>query len=108
VCVDIVPIHVDMKESKSILFSGACMYSHIVYNTTGWRRLIGCLELQVIFRKRATNYRALLQKMTYGDKASYDSTPPCTTERLYPVYNSCVLLQQSILHCLCIHMYSIR
>jgi len=26
----------------------------------GWRRLIGCLKLQVIFRKRATNYRALL------------------------------------------------
>jgi len=33
--------------------------------------------LQVIFRKRATNYRALLRKMTYEDKASYDSTPPC-------------------------------
>ena len=46
--------------------------------TTGWRRLIGCLKLQVIFRKRATNYRALLRKMTYEDKASYDSTPPCT------------------------------
>jgi len=45
---------------------------------TGWRRLIGCLKLQVIFRKRATNYRALLRKMTYKDKASYDSTPPCT------------------------------
>jgi len=44
---------------------------------TGWRRLRGCLELQVIFRKRATNYRALLRKMTYEDKASYDSTPPC-------------------------------
>ena len=29
------------------------------------------------FRKRATNYTALLQKMTYGDKAPYDSTPPC-------------------------------
>jgi len=43
---------------------------------TGWRRLIGCLKLQVIFRKRATNYRALLRKLTYGDKASYDSTPP--------------------------------
>ena len=46
--------------------------------TTGWRRLIGCLKLQVIFRKRATNCRALLRKMTYKDKASYDSTPPCT------------------------------
>jgi len=31
-------------------------------------------------RKRATNYRALLQKMTYEGKASYASTPPCTLE----------------------------
>jgi len=45
---------------------------------TGWRRPTGCLKLQVIFRKRATNYRAPLRKMTYKDKASYDSTPPCT------------------------------
>jgi len=29
------------------------------YVCTGWRRSIGCLQLQVIFRKRATNYRAL-------------------------------------------------
>jgi len=30
------------------------------------------------FRKRATNYRALLQKMTDEDITSDDSTPPCT------------------------------
>jgi len=29
---------------------------------TGWPRPIGCLKLQVIFRKRATNYEALFQK----------------------------------------------
>ena len=29
---------------------------------TGWPRPIGCLRLQVIFCKRATNYRALLRK----------------------------------------------
>ena len=29
---------------------------------TGWRRPIGCFKLQVIFRKRTTNYRALLRK----------------------------------------------
>jgi len=46
--------------------------------TIGWRRLIRCLKLQVSFRKRATNYRALLRKMTYEDKAPYASTPPCT------------------------------
>ena len=45
---------------------------------TGWRRPIGCLKLQAIFRKRATNYRALLRKMTYRNKAFYDCSPPCT------------------------------
>jgi len=39
---------------------------------------IECLKLQVIFRKRATKYRALLRKMTCKDKASYGSWPPCT------------------------------
>ena len=37
---------------------------------TGWRRLIGCLKLQVICHKRANNDRALLQKMNHKDKAS--------------------------------------
>jgi len=42
-----------------------------------WPRLIKCLKLQVIFRKRATIYRALWRKMTCKDKASYGSSPPC-------------------------------
>jgi len=54
-----------------------CTY-RALYIYTGWRRRRGCLKLQVIFRKRATNYRALLRKITYRDKASYDSTPPCS------------------------------
>jgi len=41
-----------------------------------WRRPIVCHTMQVIFRKRATIYRALLRKMTYEDKASYGSSPP--------------------------------
>jgi len=45
---------------------------------TGWPRPTGCLKLQVIFRKRATNHRALLWKMTCKDKASYDSKPSWT------------------------------
>jgi len=44
---------------------------------TGWRRLIGSLKLQIIFHKRATKYRSLLQKMTYKDKGSYESSPAC-------------------------------
>jgi len=58
--------------------------SHI---RTGWRRPIGCLRLQVIYRKRATNYRAVLRKMTCKDKASYDSTPPCISHT-YQTYVS--------------------
>jgi len=44
---------------------------------TGWRRLIGCPKLQIILHKRATKYRSLLRKMTYRDKGSYESSPPC-------------------------------
>jgi len=44
---------------------------------TGRRRLIGCLKLQVTSCKRATNYRALLRKMTDEDKTSYGSSPLC-------------------------------
>ena len=62
------------------------------FATTGWRRPIGCFELQVIFRKRATNYRDLLWKMTCKDKASYDSTPPCLNCRFV---NVCVCVRVS-------------
>jgi len=43
----------------------------------GWPRPIGCLKLQVIFCNGATNYRALVRKMTYRDKAFYWSSPSC-------------------------------
>jgi len=43
----------------------------------GWRRLIGSPKLQIHFHKRATKYRSLLRKMTYKDKGSYESWPPC-------------------------------
>ena len=53
---------------------------------TGWRRCIGCLKLQVSFRKRTTKYRALFAKepriigLFCGkrpliNKASYGSSP---------------------------------
>ena len=43
-----------------------------------------CLKLQVSFRKRANNYRALLQKMIYRDKASEAfSTPFSGLDWLY-------------------------
>jgi len=37
-----------------------------------------CTKVQVIFRKTATNSRALLRKTTSEAKASYGSSPPCT------------------------------
>ena len=48
-----------------------------VEGVTGWRRLIGSPKLQIIFHKKATKYRALLLKMTYKDKGSYESSPIC-------------------------------
>ena len=53
-----------------------------LYCGTGWRRLIGSPNLQIIFHKRAIEYRSLLRKMTYKDKGSYESSPPCTTRAL--------------------------
>jgi len=53
------------------------------------RRLIGCLKLQFIFSKRATNYRPLLRKITYTDNTSYGSSPPCISSSShfeYPCY----------------------
>ena len=59
-----------------------CVYTCTLTHTrtylhvhTGWRRCIGCLKLQVSFRKTAMHYRALLRKMTYADKTSYVSSP---------------------------------
>ena len=51
--------------------------SQSAYSDTGWRRLIGSPKLQIIFHTRATKYRSLLRKMTYKDKGSYESSPPC-------------------------------
>ena len=51
------------------------IWRHVAF--TGLRSPIGCLKLQVMFRKRATNYRALLWKIIYKDKASHGSTSPC-------------------------------
>ena len=44
---------------------------------TGRRRLIGSPKLQIIFHKRTIKYRSLLRIMTYKDKGSYESSPPC-------------------------------
>jgi len=48
------------------------IYTRKIYMS---RVSISCFKLQVIFLKRATNYRALLRKKTYNEKASTHSTP---------------------------------
>jgi len=60
---------------RKLLFHSSVHREGMPY--TGWRRVIGCFKLQVSFRMRAMNYRALLQKMTCKDKASSASSPPC-------------------------------
>jgi len=54
-------------------------------------RLIGSPKLQIIFHKRATKYRALLRKMIYKDKGSYESSPPCMCDETY----SCIQYEAS-------------
>ena len=78
---------------------------------TGWRRLIGSPKLQIIFHKRAIKYRSLLRKMTYKDKGSYESSPPCTliclcfqSLFLSCVSLACVSLACVSLACLRVHM----
>jgi len=58
------------------------------FTCTGRQRCIGCLKLQISFRKKATNYRALLQKMTYKDQASCGSLPPCRSCHTYSMKKS--------------------
>ena len=65
-----------------------------VRGDTGWRRLIESPKLQIIFHKRATKYRSLLRKMTYKDKGSYESSPPCTKD-----------MQKYIYLLMCVHIY---
>jgi len=78
----ILPLYAYSLYSRFIFLDSICnmVYIQWIYNRlcmhTGRRRPIGCLKLQVVFRKKATNCRALLRKMTNEDKASYGSSPP--------------------------------
>jgi len=83
-------LHIWKETSMSSkLASSTTILSHC--RTTGWRRLIGSPKLQIIFHKRATKYRALLQKMTYKDKGSYESSPSCMRKGLSCIYESCLI-----------------
>ena len=60
--------------------------SRVSLFTAGWQRYVGFLKLQADFRKRATNYRALLRKMNHADNASYGSSPLCIHRRLFSMH----------------------
>jgi len=78
---------------------------HNVHHT-GWRRPIGCLKLQVIFRKRATNYTAFSREMTCKDKACCASWPPCITHCVIPpCITHCVIPHASICFVLCMFCF---
>jgi len=67
-----------MNEAREFVPGGL---NKVIRIHSGWRRCIGCLKLQVSFRKRATIYRALLRNETCKDKASYASSPPCIIQK---------------------------
>jgi len=71
-----------VRERGSVLRGPATLCVQTRHLNTGGRRPIGCLKLQVIFRKKATNYRAFLRMITYTDKASYGSLPPCSVNSI--------------------------
>ena len=57
-----------------------CVYTHAHTQThcvssKDIKHAVGCLKLQVSFCKRATDYRALLQKISYQDTGYYGSSP---------------------------------
>jgi len=69
--------------SPTYIFTAYTYLRHICSLAIGWQGTIRCLKMQVSFRKRTTNYRALLRKETYEDKASCRCSPPC-------IYITCV------------------
>ena len=86
-----------------------CTYTY-VHIGTGWRRPIGCLKLQVVYRTRATNHRALLRKITYKEKASCGSLLPCTNMwctiyALWPFLFPSLLVVLFVLICIYVYIY---
>jgi len=76
------------------IYTENVIYMYNMHGTyTGWRRPIGCLKLQAIFRKKATSYKALLREMICKHKASYDPKPPYPVHNMYTIhirYISCL------------------
>jgi len=86
------PFHNVCTHVYGDICSCTCMYVYVhvcnecscmQYVYTGWRRLIGSPKMQIIFLKRASKYRSLWRKITYKDKGSYESSPPCSAISLH-------------------------
>jgi len=73
---------------------------------TEWQRLIGSPKLQIIFHKRATQYRSLLWRMTYKNKGSYESSPPCTLHTNVNTQFVIHMIHTNVLY-LCMHIHHI-
>jgi len=73
-----------------VLCLSVCVYLCVCCERGGYGagRLIsiGCIKLQVSFRRRATIHRALLRKMTSKYMSSCESSPPCSTHRFLYIY----------------------
>ena len=58
---------------------------------TGWQRCIGCLKLQVSFRKRAPNHRAVLRKWPVKTRHPMDLRHPVPSALYrHPQWRRCV------------------
>jgi len=88
------------------------IYICVTWRVQGGEDSNDALSRRWFFRERATNYRAFLREMTCKDKASYDSTLPCSvcTTQLCHVYGNpttycntlqhiCNTLQHTATHC---------
>jgi len=84
-----VMLHICMIFATGVSYMWRVSLFHVSIRGTGWRRLKGSPKLQIIFHKRAIKYRSLLQKMTYKDKGSCESSPPCAA--IYCFVCVCVL-----------------
>ena len=77
------------KETRKLRLEDTNAWLANAIGCTGWRRPIGCLQLQVILWKRATNYRALLRKMTKKIRHSMGLSHPVSHSTMYTYTHMC-------------------
>jgi len=98
--------HTSLKKMHNYVYTTIddSMYLYLcVHSDTGLQRPTGLHKLQVIFRKRVTNCRALLRKMTSKDKALCGFSPPCASNATIHVY-VCIYMSHICTH-LWIYIY---